>query len=79
MRDVRRSTAAAASSERGMRLLLLLGRLPVVLLGLVGQWPADIRRSHAAIRWPCDPEGTKFRVQRYGLGSRSSGGGQCLG
>jgi hypothetical protein len=36
MRDVKQSTAAAASTERMMRLRLVLRGLPVVLLGLVG-------------------------------------------
>ena len=35
MRDLRQSTVADASSERMIRLLLLLRRLPVVLIGLV--------------------------------------------
>jgi hypothetical protein len=45
MRDVRQSTAAAASSDPMIRLLLLLRRLSVVLLGLVGhgQRTYDVR------------------------------------
>src|SRR3981081_3754987 len=44
MRDVWHSNAGAASSERMMRLLLLMRRLPVVLLGLVG----DSQRIYGA-------------------------------
>jgi hypothetical protein len=35
LRDLRQSTVADASSEQMIRLLLLLRRLPVVLIGLV--------------------------------------------